>query len=450
MSAFDFVVIGGGNTGLAAANAVARAGRKVALVDRGPLGGLCSLAGCNPKKVFVRAVEVLDEVRRAGEHGVATGEVSIDWSRVWARKHSFTDPVPERTEESLRKRGIEIVRGVARFAAPDAIEVEGRPIAAQGFAVATGSRPRPLEFPGADLVRTSDDALELRQPPKRMVVIGAGVVAFEFAHVFSRLGTAVTMLIRGDRALSEFDRDFIAPVADFTRSLGVAFVEGAEVARVTAREGALAVEAKTGGGPRTIPADFVLNAAGRVAALDDLDLGKAGVARDAHGIAVDEFLRSPGNRRVFAGGDAHGRFQLSPVASYEGRVIARNFLEGDVERADYTTVPRAVFTVPPLALAGLTEEAARKKGTRVAVAANDMKEWKVYAIAGEPQARAKVVADAGTGRILGAQLFGPAAGELIQIFAMALRYRVTVEEFRSMVFAYPTFASALESALPRL
>ena len=450
MNAFDFVAIGGGNTGLAAAYAVARAGRKVALVDRGPLGGLCSLAGCNPKKVLVRAAEVLDEVRRAGEHGITAGEVSIDWSRVWARKHSFTDPVPERTEESLRKRGIEIVRGAARFAGPDAIEVDGRRITAEGFAVATGSRPRTLEFPSADLVRTSDDVLELREPPKRMVVIGAGVVAFEFAHVFARLGTTVTMLLRSNRALSEFDPDFIEPVKVFTRSLGVAFVEGAEVARVTGREPELAVETRTGEGPLTIPADFVLNAAGRVAAVEDLDLERAGVEASAHGIVVDEFLRSPGNRRVFAGGDAHGRFQLSPVASYEGHLIARNFLEGDVERADYATVPRAVFTVPPLALAGLTEEAARKKGIRVAVAAHDMKDWKVYAIAGEPQARAKIVAEAGTGRILGAQLFGPAAGELIQIFAMALRYRVTVEDFRNMVFAYPTFASALESALPRV
>ncbi|MEX1243179.1 MAG: NAD(P)/FAD-dependent oxidoreductase [Thermoanaerobaculia bacterium] len=447
MANYDFVVIGGGNTGLSAAYRVARAGKKVALVDKGPVGGLCSLAGCNPKKVFVRATEVLDEIRRAGEHGIRTGPVSIDWSRVLERKKSFTDPVPGQTEESLQKRGIDRIRAEARFLGPDALAAGDRVLQAEGFVVATGSHPRRLAFPGANLVKTSDDVLELQEPPKRMVIVGAGVVAFEFGQVFARLGTKVTMLMRHGRALAGFDEDFIENVVKFTEDLGVEFLKETEVHSVVQTESGLRIELSAGGKRRAIEADFVLNSAGRVAAVESLDLLKAGVVASEKGVVVDDYLRSPGNRRIFAGGDAHGTRQLSPVASYEGRVIARNFLEGDVEEVNYSTIPRAVFTVPPLASVGMTEEEARKAGRATEVAVNDMTNWKVYAIAGEAIARAKLVTEKGTGQILGAQLWAAGAAENIHIFALAMHAGITAEHFKRLVFAYPTFASALESTL---
>jgi glutathione reductase (NADPH) len=448
MAGYDFVVIGGGNTGLSAAYRVARAGKKVALVDKGPVGGLCSLAGCNPKKVFVRATEVLDEVRRAGEHGIRTGAVSIDWSRVWQRKKSFTDPVPGQTEESLQKGGIDRIRAEARFLGPDALAAGSRVLHAEGFVVATGSRPRPLRFPGAELAKTSDDVLELQEPPKRMVIVGAGVVAFEFGQVFARLGTKVTMLMRRGRALAGFDEDFIENVVKFTEDLGVEFLKETEVHSVVETGRGLRIELSAGGERRAIEADFVLNSAGRVAAVESLDLPKAGVEATEKGVVVDDYLRSPRNRRIFAGGDAHGARQLSPVASYEGRVIARNFLEGDAEQVDYSTIPRAVFTVPPLASVGMTEEEARKADRAIDVAVSDMTSWKVCAIAGEPLARAKVVTERGTGRILGAQLLGAGAAENIHVFALAIGAGMSADRFKHLVFAYPTFASALESTLP--
>jgi glutathione reductase (NADPH) len=448
MASYDFIVIGGGNTGLSAAYRVARAGRKVALVDKGMVGGLCSLAGCNPKKVFVRATEVLEEVRRAGEHGIRTGDVTIDWSRVWQRKKSFTDPVPSQTEDALKKRGIDLIRGEARFLGPDAVAVGDQVLRAEGFVVATGSRPRRLNFPGADLVQTTDDVLELREPPPRMVIIGAGVVAFEFGQVFARLGTRVTMLLRRGRALAGFDEDFIENVVKFTEDLGVEFLKETEVHSVVQTGTGLRIELSAGGERRAIEADFVLNSAGRVAALESLDLPRAGVEASEKGVVVDDYLRSPGNRRIFAGGDAHGARQLSPVASYEGRIIARNFLEGDVEKVDYSTIPRAVFTVPPLASVGMTEGEARKAGRAIDVAANDMTNWKVYAIAGETIARAKVVTETGTGRILGAQLWGAGAADNIHIFAIAMHAGMTASQVKQLVFAYPTFASAIESTLP--
>lgn len=445
---YDFVVIGAGNTGLAAAYRVAAAGRRVAIVDRGPIGGLCSLAGCNPKKVFVRATEVLDEVRRSGEHGVETGEVSIDWARVLRRKRRFTDPVPARTEASLAEKGIDLIRGEARFTGPDELSAGGRVLRARGFLVATGSHPRRLSFPGRELIHTTDDVLELARPPARMAIIGAGVVAAEFGQVFARLGTRVTILMRGRRPLACFDADVVDLLQEFTRNLGVEFLAEVEVRSAFRKGDAVRLELSRGGDPAALEAEFVLNAAGRVAAVEALDLPAAGVRSTERGVVVDEFLRSRENRRVFAGGDVHGELHLSPLASYEGRLVARNFLEGDAERADYASIPRAVFTVPPLAAVGKTEEEARRAGLDAVVAANDMTEWTVYAIAGEPAAHAKVVAEKGSGRILGAQLFGAGACEVINIFALAMKARVTAGQLRNFVFVYPTYSSVVTAALP--
>lgn len=448
MKRYDLVVIGGGNTGLAVANRVSAAGKRVVLVDKGPVGGLCSLAGCNPKKVFVRASEVLDEVRRAGDLGIRTGEVSVVWEEVWRRKHAFTDPVPESTEQGLASKGVERIHGVARFVAPDTMIAADDELQADAFVIATGSTPRRLTFPGAELVQTTDDILELRRVPERLVILGAGVVAFEFGFVFARMGAKVTILMHSTRALSGFDDDFAAHAVDFGRSIGIEFVPSTTITRVRADGDQFGVEFTAESGNDVREADFVLNAAGRVPAVDQLDLPAANVETWRRGVVVDEYLRSRSNLRVFAGGDAHGVFQLSPVASYEGRVIARNFLEGDVVKADYRVVPQAIYTTPPLATVGWTETEARQSGRNVKVRMSDMKSWKVYAIAGEPVAWAKVVVDAETDRVLGAQLFGAGAADNIHVFALAIRTGLTAADLREAVYAYPTFASAIQSAVP--
>jgi glutathione reductase (NADPH) len=216
---------------------------------------------------------------------------------------------------------------------------------------------------------------------------------------------------------------------------------------VRKEQGALAVHVAGAEGDQVLPADYVLNATGRVAAVEELDLARAGVEANERGVVVDDFLRSPGNRRVFAGGDAHGVLQLSPVASYEGRVIARNLLMGDVQRADYSVIPRILFTTPPLAAVGLTEQAAKGRGLDIEVASHDMKGWKVFAIAGEEAARAKVVTERGSGRLLGAHLWATAAPDLIHFLGMAIRHGATRDDLEDMVYAYPTAGSALAYAM---
>jgi glutathione reductase (NADPH) len=442
MPDFDVIVIGGGNGGQGAAFRTARGGKKTALVDKGDVGGLCALRGCNPKKVMVRATEVLDEVRRAGVHGITTGPVSIDWGKIVDRLHTFTDPIPAQTEDSLRKTGVERLRGKARFVAPDRIAVDGRELSAETIVVATGSHPRKLAFPGAELCRITDDIFDVRVPPRRMVIVGSGVVACEFGWVFARLGTEVTIVARGDRPLGgEFDRDFLQAIVEHSEKIGVRWAWNSNV-RAVRREGdALAVDL----GSRTLAADFVLNAAGRTAAIEELDLARANVKGGEDGIEVDEYLQSPANPRVYAAGDAHGEWQLSPVASYEGRVIARNILAPRSSKADYSVLPRAVYTTPPMAVVGLTEEQAKKRGVDVVAVTNDMTRWKVYAIAGEELARAKTVIEKSSGKVLGAQLCAPTAPDVIHFFTLAIRFGMTKDQLEDMVYAYPTPSSALSS-----
>jgi glutathione reductase (NADPH) len=444
---YDFVAIGGGNAGLTAAARVAGAGRRVALVDRGPIGGLCSLNGCNPKKVLVRATEVLDEIRHAARHGIEVGEPRIDWSRVIDRKEGFTRPVTPASERSLAEQGIDLVRGAPRFEGRHDLIVEGTRLQADAVLVATGSTPRPLDFPGAELVQTTDDILALRRIPRDLVVVGAGVVAFEFGQVFARLGARVTVLAPRGRALAGHDPDLVESLIRFSGDLGVKVMFHTPVKAVQRRGDHLAVEFEADGKAGTLDADFVLNAAGRVASIGELGLDAAGVTTDARGVVVDDFLRSPSNRDVFAAGDAHGRFQLSPVASYEGRIVARNLLEGDAERVAYESIPKVLWTVPPLASVGLTEPEARARGLAVSVATSDMAEWKVYAIHGDPVARAKVLVASGSGRILGAHLYGDGAGEKIHVFALAIRFGISADDLRRTVYGYPTLASTIPYTL---
>ena len=444
MRSYDFLAIGGGNAGLTAASMVAATGRRTALVDRGAIGGLCSLNGCNPKKVLVRSTELLDEIRHAAKFGIEVAEPRIDWPRVIDRKESFTNSVTPAAEASLKGQGVDLIQGSPRFVSRNALEVNGERIEAGSVIIATGSTPRPLGFEGAELVKTSDDILALRKVPDDLVIIGAGVVAMEFGQVFARLGARVKILTPGKQALSGEDEEMVAALIEFSAGLGIEFVFQSKVKALRKQGEDLTLEFHADGKAQTIRADFVLNAAGRVASISDLALDKAGVETDRRGVVVNEYLRSPSNPDIFAAGDAHGRLQLSPIASYEGRVAAKNFIEGDTERVNYDAIPRAVYTVPPLASVGLTEAEARQRGLDVKVVSSNMEGWKVYAIIqGGEVARAKIIIENGSGRIVGAHLYGGAAGENINLFGLAMRFNIKADDLKQMVYAYPTLGSAL-------
>ncbi len=440
---YDLIVLGAGNAGLAAAGIARAADQSILVVEGRDVGGTCAIRGCVPKKVLVAAAEALDVVRRASVHHIRVGEVALDWASLIEREQGFVAGVPAEFAASLRKRGIDLLRGHARFVAENAIEVDGKRVTADKFVVATGSSPRKLVLPGIEDVITSDDLLQLASQPRSVVFIGAGVVALELGHVLTRAGSEVTMLEFGERPLMRNDPEQVAELERINDIIGIDIRTEARVHSI-AREGdRFIVRYAQHGQDHQITTDVVVNGAGRVANLD-LDLDKANIAFDGRTLNLSPGLRSTDNPRVYFAGDAvPGRPQLSPVATYEGRIVGHNLVNDDDEEPSYDAIPSAIYAVPSLATVGLTEAQARARGLDFDVKTNDMRSWRSARTYGEEAAWAKVLLDE-DGRILGAHLVGHGAPETIHTFAAAIEHGWTREELRSRVYAYPTFHADLK------
>ena len=444
-SHYDVIVLGAGNAGIAAASAARAAGRSVLIVEGRDVGGVCPLRGCVPKKVLVAAAQVLDQIARAGTHEISVGPASLDWKRLIARERTFVEGVSGEFEKSLLARGIEVAHGRAHFGGSHEVDVDGCRYSADKIVVATGSKPRALPIPGAEHLVTSDDLLELEALPESVVFVGAGVIAFEFAHVLSRAGAKVTLLEVAPRVLPTVDADASEQLARLTSNIGVRIETGVTIERIENGGADFDVQYRVGEKRSRIRAHLAANGAGRVADLATLDLASAGITLDRGRIELDRHLRSVENPDVFFAGDAiPERPQLSPVASYEGRIVGHNLTQDDLQAPNYDFIPSAVYTVPALATVGLTEEAAAQSGLDFEVRVNDMREWRSARTYGETAAWAKVLVEKATGRILGAHLVGHGAEETIHTFALAIEKRMPATEIARRVYAYPTFHSDLK------
>jgi len=440
--AFDLVVIGTGSGGSAVASRCRSAGWRVAIVDELPYGGTCALRGCDPKKVLVGAAELTDWNRRMRGRGIV-GDAEISWPDLMRFKRTFTDPVPAARQEAFTKAGIATYRGPAQFVGPDKLAVDGQVLEARHFVIAAGAKPRRLGIPGEEHLVTSTDFLELDRLPARIAFVGAGYIAFEFAHLVRRAGAEATIVGRG-KPLEHFEQDLVARLADHTRRLGIDLRGDTEATSIEKRGGyrlALASRGRT----ESIEADLIVHGAGRVANIEGLDLGTANVAVEpGGGVRVNEFLQSVTNPRVYAAGDAvafQGKLSLTPVAGYEGTIVASNLLKGNNRTPDYRGIPSVVFTVPPLARVGLTEAQARAQSLDIRVEAQDTSGWYSNRRVAETCAMFKVIVDSKADRIVGAHLLGPQAEEVINLFALAIRSRVPATDLKHLVYAYPTSSS---------
>jgi glutathione reductase (NADPH) len=357
-------------------------------------------------------------------------------------KRAVTEPIPASTEQGYAGAGIAAYHGRARFVGPTTVAVGDDRLTATRVLVAAGAVPRPLGFPGSEHVATSDQVLELEALPARLVFIGGGLVSFEFAHVVARAGARATILHRGPRPLERFDPDLVDQLVTRTRALGIAVELGTDVRAVERTGAGLAVRADAGGREHRFEADLVVHGAGRVPELDDLDLAVAGVRVEKRGVVVNEYLQSVSNPAVYAAGDAAASGPpLTPVAEHHADVVATNLLEGHRKTVNYMGLASAVFTVPPLASAGLTEQAARERGVRFRVHREDTSGWLSSQRAGETTSGAKVLVEDESGRILGAHLLGPHADEVINVFAVAIRLGARADDLEHVLYAYPTVAS---------
>src|SRR5712692_3719837 len=377
--------------------------------------------------------------------GIQAEKLQIDWQELMRFKRSFTEPVPKSTEEKFAKAGIAAFHARARFVGPSSVQVNGEVLEGRYVVIAAGQKPADLKIPGTEHLTTSEQFLELEELPKRILFIGGGYIAFEFAHVAARAGAEVTIVHRGARPLPHFDPDLVDQVVKRTRELGAHVQLGTEVIGVEKSSGQLVVHASASGQERTFEADMVVHAAGRVPEIDDMSLDAAGVAWDNQGVKVNEFLQSVSNPAVYSAGDAaaSGGPPLTPVAGYEGTIVAANLLKGNHRKGNYLGIPTVVFTIPALASVGVNEREAREQGLKYQVKKELTATWYSSRRVAEKYSGYKVIVEEGTDRILGAHLLGDQAAETVNLFAVAIRSGMRATDLSHMVFSYPTHASDL-------
>ena len=439
---YDLIVIGAGTGGNGVARMAAAAGWKVASIDSLPYGGTCALRGCDPKKMLVAVTEGVDWAENLKNKGL-TAQVSVNWAGMMAFKRTFTDVMPPRIETGLEKAGIATLHGTARFTGPDMIELNGKSLRARHFHIATGARPMTLNIPGEDLLTTSTEFLDLPERPDRIVLVGGGFIAMEFAHIAKRAGAAeVTVLEMMERPLGNFDPDLVTMLVEATDHLGVDLRTKSKVLKVEQHGGEFAVTVARPNGTQTVICDTVVHATGRVPNIDGLNLAAAGVEHGQRGITVNAAMRTT-NPNIFAAGDcADSGPNLTPVSAYEGRIAAKNLLAGHDERSvSYPPIPSVVFTLPMVATVGLSETAARDKGLKFDTHFEKTEGWYSSLRVGAKWSGHKVLVEHETGKILGAHLIGPGAEEQINLFAMAMGAGQTANQIKAMIFAYPSYAS---------
>lgn len=446
---FEVVVLGTGAAASTVATTCREAGWRVAIVDSRPFGGTCALRGCDPKKVLVGAAEALDWARRMKGKGFQGDDVRLDWRELMRFKRTFTDPVPKSREGAFAQAGITAFHGRAHFVGPTSVEVNQHVLTSRHVVIATGAKPRKLNIPGEQYITTSDQFLDLDSLPQMILFIGGGYISMEFAHVCLRADRKVTVLHRGKRLLEGFDADLVQQLFEKAQRLGANIQLQSEVKAIEKNDHGLQIHAQVAGAEKTFEADLVVHGAGRIPDIEDLNLPAADVEAGNQGIKVNEYLQSISNSAVYAAGDvaASGGPPLTPVAGYEGRVVAANLLKGNHVKPNYLGVPTVAFTIPPVASVGLSEQSARERGLKFRTHREVTNSWYSSRRVAEDCSGFKVLIEDGTDRILGAHLVGPHAEEVINLFAFAIATNARAADLLDRIVAYPTVASDMRYML---
>jgi glutathione reductase (NADPH) len=433
---FDLITIGAGSGGVAASRRAAAYGAKVAIVEGRRVAGTCVLRGCVPKKLLVYGVHFHDEIEDAAGYGWTIGASSLDWAKLIAAKDREVDRLHGIYIKLLQDSGVAILDGWATVVGPNEVRIGERTLRARHILIASGGRPEKPAIPGIEHTISSDEALDLKALPRRMVIVGGGYIAVEFAGIFSAAGVEVTELIRADRILRGFDGDIRTHLTGEMAKRGVTIRSGVQVAAIE----------KTGAGYRlatqsgeVIDNDLVMYATGRVPNTTGMGLEQVGVTLNKRGaIAVDEWQQTtvPG---VFAVGDCTDRINLTPVAIAEGRAVAETLFNRNPMRMDHHNVPSAVFSQPPVGSVGLSEEAAD------AIAPCDIyravfRPMKHTLSGRDEKTMMKLVVDRASGTVLGAHMVGADAPEIIQGLAIGVKAGLTKAQWDRAVAIHPTAA----------
>lgn len=443
----DLAVIGSGSAGFSAAITAADAGARVALIGDGTIGGTCVNVGCVPSKALIRAVESLHHARGAKRFDGIEADVRVqDWAATVAQKQALVEDLRQAKYADVlpRHENIDYIEGHARFDAEGRLTVNGAVFPAAKIIIATGSRPHVPAIPGIESVDALDStsALEMTTLPISMLVLGAGYIGVELAQLFARAGVAVTLVSRRG-VLPEAEPEISEALEGYLAE------EGIRLARVmgyesVARDGDTVRLTATDG--KTFDAERLLLATGRVPNSDGLNLGAAGIETDAHGgIVVDAQMRTA-NPKVWAAGDVTGRDQFVYMAAYGAKLAARNAVAGEARNYDNATMPWVVFSDPQVAGVGLSKAQAQAAGHEVVTSVLPLDAVPRALAARDTRGLIKLVAEAGSKRLLGAQILAPEGIDSIQTAAMALKARLTYEELGDTIMPYLTTVEGLKLA----
>jgi glutathione reductase (NADPH) len=437
----DLFVIGGGSGGVRAARiAAGEHGAKVALAEQSRMGGTCVIRGCVPKKLMVFASGYPETVAEARAYGWDAAVGAFDWTAFRTRLHAELARLEAAYRRTLQTAGVTIHDQRATLADPHTVELaDGTRLTARTILIATGGRPFVPEFPGRDLALVSDDIFDLPALPGRILVVGGGYIASEFACILQGLGSQVTQAYRGAAILRGFDDEARGHVANAMRARGIDIRTGTAVSSLTRSADGIAAHL-TDRGPQTF--DAVLYATGRKPNTAGLGLEALGVALTRDGaVAVDDYSQTA-VPSIFAVGDVTGRVNLTPVAIREGHAFADTVFGARPTRFDHGLVASAVFTRPEMGTVGLSEEAARAQGP-VEVYATAFRPMQQAFAGGEERVLMKLVVAADTRRVLGCHIVAPGAGELIQLAAVAIGMGATKKDFDRTCAVHPTMAEEL-------
>ena len=439
MTAFDFdlFTIGAGSGGVRASRVAGAHGARVAVAENRYLGGTCVNVGCVPKKLLVYAAQYAEAWREASAFGWSCGVPSFDWQRLIANKNAEIERLNHVYRGLLTDAGVAIIEGRARLIDAHTVAVGDRRLTARHVLIATGGWPVVPSFPGAEHAITSNEAFFLDRLPERIVILGGGYVAVEFAGIFHGLGAQVTQLYRGPLFLRGFDDDIRSTLGDEMRRAGIDLRFGVTIRALARSAHGLAVTLNDG---TTLDTDVVMAATGRAPLTSDLGLEAAGVALNGQGAVVVDADQRTSVPTIYAVGDCTDRLNLTPVAIREGHALADSLFGPVPARANHDGVPTAVFSQPPVATVGLSEAAARERFADVTTFRTAFRPMKQRMTGGQGRTMMKLVVDAASDRVVGAHMVGADSPEIIQGIAIALKCGATKADFDATVGIHPTAA----------
>ena len=434
---YDLITIGAGSGGVRASRLAGGYGAKVAVCEEDRVGGTCVLRGCIPKKLLIYGAHYADYMEDAVNYGWTIEGASHDWTKLIANKNTELDRLNGIYLRILRDNNVDLKEGRGVLVDDHTVEIAGERLTAENILIAVGGRPTMPDIPGIEQVITSNEALELPKLPKRVVIVGGGYIAVEFAGIFSGLGVEVTEIIRADNILRGFDIDMRTSLFEEMEKRGIKILAETVVESIEKQGDTFSLRL---GNDEILETDCVMYATGRRANTEGLGLEAAGVELNDNGSIIVDELNRTSQSHIYAVGDVTDRIQLTPVAIQEGHALADMLFNQDTRTTDYTNVPSAVFSTPPIATVGLTEEQARAEFGEVDIYDSNFKPL-VHTLTGRDERSVmKLIVEPKSDKVIGCHMMGIDAPEIIQGVAIAMKCGATKAQFDATTGIHPSSA----------